>query len=71
MGFNTIWLTPIFGSPTHHGYDTSDYYQIHPRLGSMEDFMELVKVAHQHQIRVILDFVANHCSSEHPFSRMH
>jgi cyclomaltodextrinase / maltogenic alpha-amylase / neopullulanase len=67
MGFNTIWLTPIFCSPTHHGYDISDYYQIHPRLGSMEDFMELVKVAHQHQIRVILDFVANHCSSEHPF----
>jgi cyclomaltodextrinase / maltogenic alpha-amylase / neopullulanase len=67
MGFNTIWLTPIFCSPTHHGYDISDYYQIHPRLGSMEDFIELVKVAHQQQIRVILDFVANHCSSEHPF----
>lgn len=69
MGFNTIWLTPIFASPTHHGYDISDYYQIHPRLGSMEDFMELGKVAHQQQIRVIMDFVANHCSSEHPFFR--
>jgi cyclomaltodextrinase / maltogenic alpha-amylase / neopullulanase len=34
MRFNTIWLTPIFSSPTHHGYDISDYYQIHPRLGS-------------------------------------
>ena len=67
MGFNTIWLTPIFGSPTHHGYDTSDYYQIHPRLGSMNDFMELIRVAHQHKIRVLLDFVANHCSSEHPY----
>jgi cyclomaltodextrinase / maltogenic alpha-amylase / neopullulanase len=69
MGFNTIWLTPFFASPTHHGYDTSDYYQIHPRLGSMEDFLELLIVAHQHQIRVMLDFVANHCSSEHPFFR--
>jgi cyclomaltodextrinase / maltogenic alpha-amylase / neopullulanase len=69
MGFNTIWLTPIFDSPSHHGYDISDYYQIHPRLGSMEDFMDLLKVAHQHQIRVMLDFVANHCSSEHPFFR--
>ena len=67
MGFNTIWLTPIFCSPTHHGYDISDYYQIHPRLGSREDFMDLLEVAHQQQIRVILDFVANHCSSEHPF----
>ena len=67
MGFNTIWLTPIFASPTHHGYDISDYYQIHPRLGSMEDFLELIKVAHQHQIRVMLDFVANHCSNEHPY----
>ncbi|MBW6465087.1 MAG: hypothetical protein K0B06_01115 [Brevefilum sp.] len=67
MGFNTVWLTPIFDSPSHHGYDISDYYQINPRLGSMEDFMKLVKVAHLHKIKVILDFVANHCSSEHPY----
>jgi glycosidase len=67
MGFNALWLTPIFASPSHHGYDISDYYQINPRFGTLDNFLELVDGAHQHQIKVIFDFVANHCSNEHPF----
>jgi glycosidase len=67
MGFNTIWLSPIFASPTHHGYDTSDYFQVNPRLGTQDEFIKLLDVAHSHDIKVILDFVANHCSSQHPF----
>jgi glycosidase len=66
MGFNAIWLTPIFVSPTHHGYDISDYFQINPRFGTLEDFKHLISEAHRLEIRVILDFVANHCSNEHP-----
>lgn len=67
MGFTAIWLSPIFASPTHHGYDTSDYYQVNPRLGTLDDLKDLIVVAHSHDIKVILDFVANHCSSQHPF----
>lgn len=66
LGFNTIWLTPIFASPTHHGYDISDYYQINPRLGTDQDFDDLVTQIHQRGMRLILDFVANHCSDQLP-----
>lgn len=67
MGFNTVWLTPVFASPSHHGYDISDYYQINPKFGSMDDYLELLEIAHRQKIKVIMDFVANHCSNEHPF----
>ena len=69
LGFNTIWLTPIFSSPSHHGYDSSDYTQIEPRFGTEADLVELVDSAHQKGLRVILDFVANHCSNQHPAFR--
>ena len=67
MGFNAIWLSPIFESPSHHGYDTLDYFRINPRFGNLADFKQLISEAHKLGIRVILDFVANHCSDEHPF----
>lgn len=67
MGFNTIWLTPIFASPSHHGYDITDYFQINPRVGTLNDLKTLLKEAHRLEIRVLLDFVANHCSNEHPY----
>jgi glycosidase len=67
LGFNTIWLTPIFESPSHHGYDISDYFKINPRMGSLSDLRNLLDRAHALGIRVILDFVANHCSDKHPF----
>jgi len=66
MGFNAIWLTPIFTSPSHHGYDISDYYMVNPCLGTDQDFDELITLAHKQGIRVILDFVANHCSDQLP-----
>jgi len=65
LGFNTIWLSPIFASPSHHGYDISDYLQIEPRLGSEADLRELLDKAHAKELRVLLDFVANHCSNQH------
>ncbi|MBG0787435.1 MAG: hypothetical protein H0S79_20275, partial [Anaerolineaceae bacterium] len=67
MGFNAIWLTPIFASPSHHGYDTSDYFQIKPEFGTLQEFKNMVSEAHRLGIRIILDFVANHCSNEHPY----
>ena len=67
MGFNAIWLTPIFESPSHHGYDTTNYFSINPRFGCLEDFQNLLEKAHHLGLKVILDFVANHCSNQHPF----
>lgn len=66
MGFTAIWLSPIFPSPTHHGYDATDYFAIEPRYGTLDEFKELLHQAHTRGLRVILDFVANHCSNQHP-----
>ena len=66
LGCNAIWLSPVFASPTHHGYDATDYYTVEPRFGTNADLKELIEKAHQRRIRVILDFVANHWSNQHP-----
>ena len=66
LGCNAIWLSPLFASPSHHGYDATDYYTVEPRLGTNADMKELIEKAHQRGIRVILDFVANHWSNLHP-----
>ncbi len=65
MGFNCLWLTPIFASPSHHGYDTSNYFEVEPRFGSKEDLRILIEHAHKLGLRVLLDFVANHSSNLH------
>ena len=66
LGVNCLWLTPIFPAPSHHGYDATDYYSIEARLGSEADLSNLITAAHQNGIRVVLDFVANHISKDHP-----
>lgn len=67
LGIEAIWLTPIFSSPSYHGYDTTDYRAINPDYGTMNDFEELITQAHKRGIRIILDFVLNHTSSKHPW----
>lgn len=57
---------PIFASPSYHGYDTVDYYSVDPEYGTNQDFKRLVAEAHARGIRVILDLMLNHTSSEHP-----
>jgi len=66
LGATCVWLSPIFPSPTHHGYNATDYFGIEPRLGTQHDLREFCEAAHARGIRVILDFVANHLSNEHP-----
>jgi glycosidase len=66
LGANCLWLTPIFPSPTYHGYDATSFFEVNPRLGTKEDFRELVDEAHARGIRVLMDFVPNHWSSQHP-----
>ncbi|MEP6550378.1 MAG: alpha-amylase family glycosyl hydrolase, partial [Gemmatimonadales bacterium] len=67
LGANCIWLMPIAKSVSYHGYDVSDYYHVDPRYGTDEDFRAMVREAHRRGIHVIVDFVPNHSSSEHPF----
>ena len=64
MGFNGIWLMPIHPSPTYHKYDVNDYYKIDPDYGTLEDLDTLISEAHSRGIRVILDLVVNHTSTE-------
>lgn len=66
LGITCLWLTPIFPSPSHHGYDATDYATVEPRLGTEDAFQTLLDEAHRRGIRILLDFVANHCSHEHP-----
>lgn len=66
LGVNCLWLSPCFPSPSHHGYDATDLFTIEPRLGTIDDLKTLVAEAHRHGIRVLLDFVANHVSNQHP-----
>ena len=66
LGANAIWLCPIYKSPQKdNGYDISSYRQIDERYGGMEDFDRLVSVAKRKGIKIIMDLVANHTSSEH------
>ena len=68
-GFNCIYLNPIFAARSYHRYDTLDYYRIDPHMGAEDDLRDLVRRAHALGIRVILDGVFNHVSSDHPFFR--
>lgn len=65
MGFNGIWLMPVMPSPTYHKYDVKDYYGIDEQYGSIEDFQALLDACHERNIRVVIDMVINHTSSEH------
>ncbi|MGB3635487.1 MAG: alpha-amylase family glycosyl hydrolase, partial [Rubrobacteraceae bacterium] len=68
LGIDAVWLSPIYPSPmADFGYDVSNYTHIHPMFGTLEDFDELVEEAHQRDLKIILDFVPNHTSDEHPW----
>jgi len=66
LGVNVLWLTPIFPSPSHHGYDATDLFDIEPRLGTKRDLRNLLDESHQRNMRIILDLVPNHVSNLHP-----
>lgn len=68
LGCNALWLNPIFKSPFKDaGYDVSDYYQIAPRYGTMEDLEQLIQAVHERGMHIILDLVPCHTSDEHPW----
>ncbi len=67
LGVTVIYLNPIFAAPSNHRYDTSDYLQIDPDLGTLADFTAFVTAAHAAGMKVVLDGVFNHTSSDSPF----
>ena len=68
LGVGAIWLSPIFPSPMKDfGYDVADYTDIHPLFGDLDTFDRLIAEAHRRGLRVILDYVPNHTSEEHPW----
>ncbi len=68
LGINSVWLNPIFVSPqVDNGYDVSNYFAIDPKMGTMENMDNLIKEMHEAGIHVIMDFVLNHTSDQHPW----
>ncbi len=67
LGVTGIWLMPIQQSPSYHGYDVTDYRTIESDYGSNDDFKAFIEAAHQRGIRVIIDLVMNHTSTQHPW----
>ncbi len=68
LGVDAIWLSPIYPSPmADFGYDVADYSDVHPTFGDLATFDQLVAEVHKRDMRLILDFVPNHSSSEHPW----
>ncbi|WP_051412135.1 alpha-amylase family glycosyl hydrolase [Halonatronum saccharophilum] len=67
LGVNAIWLTPFYSSEGYHGYHIKDYLKVDYRFGDNKLLKELVDKAHQYDLKVIFDFVPNHCSNQHPF----
>lgn len=66
LGANTIWLMPVYPSPSEHGYDVEDFFDINPDYGDIEDLQTLVDEAHSRGMRIILDFVPSHLSNQNP-----
>jgi len=68
LGVNTIWILPFYPSPLKDdGYDIADYMGVHRSLGSLKDFKQFLKAAHQRNLRVVTELVLNHTSDQHPW----
>ena len=69
MGFTTIWINPLLINQmprtSYHGYATTDYYQIDPRFGTLNDYIKLSEEANKRGIKIVMDQIMNHCGSEH------
>ena len=68
LGVDTLWLLPFYPSPLKDdGYDISDYTDVHPEYGTLQDFKQFVKEAHRRNLRVVTELVLNHVSDQHPW----
>lgn len=67
LGVTAIWLSPFNTTSAYHGYHITDFFGVDPRFGTLEDVQELIAKAHGRGMKLIMDFVPNHMSSQHPF----
>ncbi len=67
LGITTIWVSPFYKTSMYHGYHITDFYQVDPHFGTLEDLKELIHMTHENGLHIIADFVPNHCSKDHPF----
>ncbi|MCB9421061.1 MAG: DUF3459 domain-containing protein [Ardenticatenaceae bacterium] len=67
LGVTALWLMPIMESPSYHGYDVADYYTVEQDYGTNDDFKRLIEEAHKRGIRITIDLVINHTSTENPW----
>ncbi len=67
LGVTALWLMPIAASPSYHGYDATDYRTVAPALGTNAQFQQLIAAAEARGMRVVKDYVMNHCSTQHPW----
>ena len=67
LGINNLWLMPIHPSPSYHGYDVKDYYDVHPDYGTLDDFKSLLNAAHDLGMNIMIDMVLNHSSNKNPW----
>ena len=68
LGVDVVWLSPVYPSPQHdNGYDISDYQDVDPVFGTLEDLDELIGALHARGMRLVMDLVVNHTSDEHPW----
>jgi maltose alpha-D-glucosyltransferase / alpha-amylase len=68
LGVTALWLLPFYPSPLRDdGYDVTDYQNVHPAYGTLDDFQRFMQAAHARGLRVIIELVANHTSDQHPW----
>jgi alpha-amylase len=67
LGVSGLWLTPIYPSPTYHGYDVTNYFAVNPQFGTLADLRRLLREAHARGITVLIDMVLNHTSNRNPW----
>src|SRR4030042_4802976 len=67
LGVNTIWLSPFCKTNKYHGYNILGFKSVDNHFGSIDDLKFLIKKAHENSLRILTDFVPNHCSVKHPF----
>lgn len=77
LGVTALWLTPVLENDrpadegkysSYHGYATSDFYNVDPRLGSNDDYRQLVAECHKHGLKMVMDMIFNHCADTHPWN---
>ncbi|KYK26474.1 hypothetical protein AYK26_04965 [Euryarchaeota archaeon SM23-78] len=67
LGINTIWISPFYKTSAYHGYHITNFYEVDPHFGTLNDIKELIIKVHKLKMKIITGFVPNHCSHKHPF----